>query len=53
MFIIKLLCQHVSDVIMPIIRRTRLCAIAYSVLHCNKGGLRSESHSAFVWSNEL
>jgi len=33
MFIIKLLSQHVSDIIMPIIRRTRLCTTAYGVLH--------------------
>ena len=29
MFIIKLLSQHVSGIIMPIIRRTRLCTTAY------------------------
>jgi len=33
MFSIKLLCQHVSGIIMPIIRRTRLCTAAYAVLH--------------------
>ena len=33
MFIIKLLSQHVSGIIMPIIRRTRLCTAAYGVLH--------------------
>ena len=33
MFIIKLLSQHVSGIIMPIIRRTRVCAAAYDVLH--------------------
>ena len=38
MFIIKLLSQHVSSIIMPIIRRTRLCTIAYGVLHCKKRG---------------
>jgi len=32
MFIIKLLSQHVSGIIMPIIRRTRLCTTAYGVL---------------------
>jgi len=36
MFIIKLLSQHVSFIIMPIIRRTRPCSTAYGVLHCNK-----------------
>ena len=38
MFIIKLLSQHVSGIIMPIIRRTRVCTAAYGVLHCNKRG---------------
>ena len=33
MFIIKLLSQHVSGIIMPIIRRTRMCTAAYCVLH--------------------
>ena len=33
MLIIKLLSQHVSGVIMPIIRRTRPCTTAYGVLH--------------------
>jgi len=33
MFIIKLLSQHVSDITMPIFRRTRLCTTAYDVLH--------------------
>ena len=33
MFIIKLLSQHVSGIIMPIIRRTRVCTFAYGVLH--------------------
>ena len=33
MFIIKLLAQHVSGIIMPIIRRTRVCTAAYGVLH--------------------
>ena len=33
MFIIKLLSQHVSGIIMPIIRRTRLCTAAYGALH--------------------
>jgi len=33
MFIIKLLSQHVSVIIMPIIRRTRPCITAYGVLH--------------------
>ena len=33
MFVIKLLSQHVSGIIMPIIRRTRVCTAAYGVLH--------------------
>ena len=33
MFIIKLLYQHVSGIVMPIVRRTRPCTTAYSVLH--------------------
>ena len=33
MFIIKLLSQHVSGIIMPIIRRTRVCTAACDVLH--------------------
>ena len=33
MFIIKLLSQHVWGIIMPIIRRTRVCTAAYGVLH--------------------
>jgi len=33
MFVIKLLSQHVSGIIMPIIRRTRPCTTAYGVLH--------------------
>ena len=33
MFIIKRLSQHVSGIIMPIIRRTRVCTAAYGVLH--------------------
>ena len=39
MFIIKLLSQHVSGIIMPIIRRTRVCTAAYGVLHwlCGAG----------------
>ena len=37
-FIIKLLSQHVSGIIMPIFMRTRLCITAYGVLHCNKRG---------------
>ena len=32
MFIIKLLSQHVSGIIMPIVRRTRSCITAYGVL---------------------
>ena len=32
-FIIKLLSQHVSDIIMPIIRRIRPCTTACGVLH--------------------
>ena len=32
MFIIKL-SQHVSGIIMPFIRRTRVCTAAYGVLH--------------------
>ena len=35
MFIIKL-SQHVSGIIMSIIRRTIVCTAAYGVLHCNK-----------------
>jgi len=34
MFIIKLLSQHVSGIIMTIIRRTRLCITEYHVLQC-------------------
>jgi len=39
MFIIKLLSQHVSGIIMPIIRRTRPCITAYGVLQwlCGAG----------------
>jgi len=33
MFIIKLLSQHVLGIIMPIIRRTRVCTAVYGVLH--------------------
>jgi len=33
MLIIKLLSQHVSGIIMPIISRTRPCTTAYGVLH--------------------
>ena len=33
MFIIKLLSQHVSGIIMPVIRRTIVCTNAYGVLH--------------------
>jgi len=36
MFIINHLSQHVSGIIMPIVRRTRLCTTAYGVRHCNK-----------------
>jgi len=32
-FIIKLLSQHVSGIIMPIIKRTRVCTAAYGVLY--------------------
>jgi len=32
-FIVKLLSQHVSGIIMPIFRKTRLCTTAYGVLH--------------------
>jgi len=58
MFIIKLLSQHVSDIIMPIIRRTRPCTTAYGVLQwlcwlwlCGAGSqavwrLQWPSHSA-------
>ena len=42
MFIIKLLSQHVSGIVMPIIRRTRVCTAAYSVLHCNKRETKSQ-----------
>jgi len=34
MFITKLLSQHVSGIITPIIRRTRPCPTAYVILHC-------------------
>jgi len=34
MFIIRLLSQHVSGVIMPIIRRTRVCTAAYGGCGC-------------------
>ena len=34
MFIIKLISQHVSGIIMPIIRRIRPCITAYGVVHC-------------------
>jgi len=37
-FIIKLLSQKVSGIIMPIFRRARLCITAIGVLHCNKRG---------------
>ena len=39
MFIIKLLSQHVSGIIMPVIRRIRVCTAAYGVLHwlCGAG----------------
>jgi len=33
MFIIELISQHVSGIIMPIFRRTRLCTTLYGVLH--------------------
>jgi len=33
MFIIKLLSQHVSGIIMPFLRRTRVCTATYGVLH--------------------
>ena len=33
-FIITLLSQHVSGIILPIIRRTRVFTVAYGVLHC-------------------
>jgi len=33
MFILKLLSQHVSGIIMPIFRRTRLRSTAHGVLH--------------------
>jgi len=33
MFIIKFLSQHVSGIIMPIIRTTGVCPAAYGVLH--------------------
>jgi len=35
---IEVLSQHVSGIIMPIIRRTRPCTTAYGILHCNKRG---------------
>ena len=40
MFIIKLLSPRVSGIIMPIIRRTRVCTAANGVLHCNKRGTK-------------
>jgi len=40
MYIIELLSQHISGIIMPIIRRTRVCTAAYGVLHCNKRGTK-------------
>ena len=43
-FIIKLLSEHVSGIIMPISRRTTLCITAYGVLHCNKRDMES------IWS---
>jgi len=53
MFIIKLLSQHVSGIIMPIIRRTRLCTTAYGVLHwlcwpwlCEAGPSSTQSQPA-------
>ena len=54
-FIIKLLSQHVSAIIMLIFGRTRLCTAACGVLHCNKRGkpVGCESRSVFVWSNGL
>jgi len=51
LFIIRLLYQHVSSIIMPIIRRTRLCTTAYSVLHwlcwlwlCGAGSQAATQH---------
>jgi len=38
MFIIKLLSQHVSDIIILVFRKARQCPTAYGVLHCNKWG---------------
>ena len=48
MFIIKLLYQRVSGIIMPIIRRTRPCTAAYGVLHCNKRGKNPQDARAVV-----
>jgi len=54
MFIIKLLSQHVLGIIMPIIRRTRVCTAANDVLHwlwclwlCG-AGTNSDLHSAHI-----
>ena len=46
MFIIKLLFQHVSGIIMPIIRRTRVCTAAYFVLHCLSNINLNSAHSS-------
>ena len=37
MFSITRLSQHVSGIISPIVRRTRLCTAAYGVQHCSCG----------------
>ena len=54
-FIIKILSQHVSGIIMPIIKRTRVCTAAYGVLHwlwwlwlCGAGTVTFTVHTARV-----
>jgi len=53
MFFIKLLSKHVSGIIMPIIRRKRVCTAAYGVLHwlwwlwlCGAG---TRAHGVLHW----
>ena len=52
MFIIELLSQYVSGIIMSIIRRTRLYTTAYGVLHCNKrgGGIPIKHHGVHIYT---
>jgi len=45
MFITKPLSQHVSGIIMPIIRRTRVFTAAYGVLHCNKRATKPQNNT--------